>query len=280
MKMTDQSTTTSDPAPAAAVVAAPVAAPAPVASVIAEAIAPPAPEPAPAPKSPNETLYPEPKTDAAAAATAPVLDADGKPIVAAVEPKLDADGKPIVEAAPAPGAPEKYEAFTLPENATLDEATTGALTELARTNNLTQAAAQSLVDLHFASLKANMESWVAGQTATFDQARADLRAQQAALPELQGEQRKQSLETIGRLLDEFDPLPADAKPGEKGQVRQLIEHNLIGDHPAFIKFMLTIADTLVGEGTTTPNGSAGKLAGPNNGRAVPKSAGDILYPNS
>jgi hypothetical protein len=268
--MAESTTTTSEPAaaPAATTTTVPVAAPAPgPASVIAEAVAPPAPEAAPAAKSQSDTLYP-----ADPGATA--LDADGKPVVAAVEPKLDADGKPIVEdpakaAEPAAVAPEKYEAFKLPEGATLDEATTGSLTELARANNLTQDAAQSLVDLHFQSLKANMDSWVSGQTAAFDSARAELRTQQSAMPEMQGEERTHSLQTIGRMLDEFDT---------GREVRTILEHNLIGDHPAFIRMMLSIANTLV-EGDTVPTGSAGKLAGPANGRALPKSAGDILYGN-
>lgn len=56
------------------------------------------------------------------------------------------------------GAPEKYEPFTIPEGIERDDTAIAAFEGLARKHNLSQAAAQELVDLQTASLQRNADA--------------------------------------------------------------------------------------------------------------------------
>lgn len=115
---------------------------------------------------PAESKPPEPEGK-------PILDAEGKPV-------LDKDGKPTYEkpAEKPQGAPEKYEAFKLPEGATINQELLDQFTPLAKELNLSQDQAQKLVDLYNTNAlgsiaKVQQEAWQKLKSSWLEEAKKD-----------------------------------------------------------------------------------------------------------
>lgn len=205
----------------------------------------------------TETLIAGDQSQPAADAAAPASTASttlltdevkqdaGTPADANAEaPKANApaDGdKPAEEAKP--GAPETYEAFTLPEGIEINTEVNDALTTLAREHNLTQEQAQKFADLG-AKLVQDQQ---AKAVEVLNQARTDWAEQSRGDKEIGGDKFMQNLATASKALNQF------ASP----QLRTLLNETGLGNHPEVIRAFVKIGQAIssdqpvVGRAVTT-----------------------------
>lgn len=165
------------------------------------------------------------------------------------------------------GAPEKYEAFKLPEGVALEGDALTKAQELFKSTGLSQEAAQSMVDFHVAQLQAAADAPLQAYNAM----REEWKTKANADPEI-GPKAAAIRETLGRAFDTLgDPaLVADFKAA--------MNLTGVGDHPAFIKVLNKMAASVVegrhvsGAGPTKPSQQAPG--------AGPISVAKALYPNN
>src|SRR6266403_5822536 len=104
---------------------------------------------------------------------------------------------------PAPGAPEAYTDFTLPEGVKLEGETLKSAQELFKSLNLPQDGAQRLVDFHLGQIRAATEA----SSKAYEDMRAGWQTAAKADPEI-GPKMTQIKENVGRLYAAI----GDAKP--------------------------------------------------------------------
>lgn len=199
---------------------------------------------APAPPAPGDT--PPAKPDGTS-----VLNSEAKP----------GDAKPAD--APA-GAPEKYEAWTVPDGFTLDEKVSTEANELFKSLNLDQASGQKLVDFYAAkaeeAAKAPYQLWEQTQEDWVKTIKAD--------PEIGGK-LDQVKTTVAKAIDGLgDPkLAAD--------FRAALDFTGAGNNPAFVKAFYRLAQKVT-EGTVVSGRGPVEVKNPT-GR--PASAAAAMYPH-
>lgn len=162
------------------------------------------------------------KTEGTDAKTDAKTDAAITPEAKAAADKAIADAK----------APEKYEAFTLPEGVTRDPETTSKFEAVAKELNLTQAQAQKLVDLNADMLKTVPEKLKAQHAERVAKWGADAVADK----EFGGEKLAENLARAERALDTV------ATPAFKS----FLKDSGLSHHPEMIRTMLRVA-AVVGE---------------------------------
>lgn len=208
----------------------------------------------------NQATPPEtPKAPEAKTPVAPPTD----PKLKEGESVLGKEGEKKPEAKP--GAPEKYETFTVPEGVTLDEKTLTDATAMFKEMGLDQAGAQKLIDFHTAKAKEAAEA----PGKAWNDLRTDWQNKVKADPEIGGK-LSEVRETVGRALDSLGPELAR-------EVRDAMNLTGAGDHPAIVKAFYKMAQA-VNEGKHVAGGNpspAGQKA-PNSG---PRSAASAMYPN-
>ena len=150
------------------------------------------------------------------------------------------------------GAPEKYEAFTLPEGITLENKMLDKFSAAAKENNLTQKQAQQMIDLAIENTQGVFEK----QAQAFIEAREGWVEQIKADKDFGGERFDETVERANRALTTFGS-PALVELLKQGY----------GDHPEIIK-MFARVDKATGEdpveGGSPPKSQA-------------KSAAQVLY---
>lgn len=182
------------------------------------------------------------------------------------EPSLvnsgDKDAKPELT-----GAPEKYEAYTLPEGVKIDDTKIVEFNEFAKSLNLSQAGAQQAIDFHVKALQAAQEAplqvWKDQQTAWKEEIVKD--SNYGTGKDLRPEVKTR----IGRMIDGLGPLAAP--------FREFMDYSGAGNNPAAIRAFDALAKRFT-EGTAVVGngpGSAGQTAP----GAKPNSAAKALYPN-
>lgn len=204
-------------------------------------------------RTPEGTLTDQTSTQTQSASTESLA---GKP---ATEESLAA--KP----AEAEGAPETYADFTLPEGLELNAESLGKFTEFAKTNNLSQAAAQQLMDFHTAQIAAVTKS-PADAVATM---RADWRSAVLSDTTLasNGDLRPEVRANISRAIDSLGPELG-------GKFREAMNLTGVGDHPAFVSAFNAFAKRL-SEGKPVTAGSPAQVRNP----AKPNGTGaNALFP--
>jgi hypothetical protein len=144
------------------------------------------------------------------------------------------------------GAPESYEAFTLPDGYQVDEAQLEKVQAVFKEAGLTQAAAQKLIDLNIeqanAAAAAEKQEFANVRRAWVDSMRAD--------PEIGGKDWDGNVRKVQELVGRVAGDGAD-------EMRQFLNETGYGDHPALFRFMLKIAngmseDSFPGIGRTGP----------------------------
>lgn len=181
------------------------------------------------------------------------------------ETKPEGETKPDGEKKPetSEGAPETYADFTAPEGITLDKDAIAAVVPLFKELNLTQEAAQKLIEFQAKSTA------TASQTA-YDQIRADWRKTVLADPDIS---------TGGKLKPDVQPTIAkaiDTLPKELGtEFRNVMNITGVGDNPAFVKAMYKFAQALT-EGTHVSGKGPVEVKAPD---AKPQSIANAMYPN-
>lgn len=177
--------------------------------------------------------------------------------------KLDAEGNPVVDPAAAKtedkpvGAPEKYEDFTIPEGMAVDPEVMGAFQGWAKSNNISQKAAQELVDLQTKMSQG-------GEEARREQLGKALEAQSTAWaneikndPDLGGDKFPATMAIAVKAMQFAPP-----------ELRELLNESGIGNHPALIKWCHNLGSAISEDKMVMPGNqtSGGKL-----------SAAEIMY---
>ncbi len=174
------------------------------------------------------------------------------------EPKVEAKTE---------GAPEKYEAFKLPEGIKLEGPQLEEATKLFRDLGLPQTAAQQLVDYHAAQMKAITDA----TTNTMTQMRSDWQAAVKADPEI-GSKLPQVKVEVSRALD------ALGDPALVTQFKAAMDLTGVGDNPAFIKAFYRMAQA-VNEGKHVAGRGPSTLGQKEPGKPTQPSVAQSLYPN-
>lgn len=181
----------------------------------------------------------EPAAPAAPPAAAPVPQPpEAKPPGETILGAKPVEEKPAEPAKPE-GAPEKYTDFTLPEGAEVNAELMSSFKDLAKANNLPQAAAQQLVEFHVSALKQVADRadqlWADANNKWVDEVKAD--------PEIGGANLEKVKTTIAKAFDQFgDP-----------NVRDALEFTGAGNHPAIIRTLYKMASKLVEGAAVTGN---------------------------
>ncbi len=169
---------------------------------------------------------------------------------------------------PAPGAPETYTDFTLPEGVKLEGETLKSAQELFKALNLPQDGAQKLVDFHLGQIRAATEA----SSKAYEDMRADWQAKSKADSEI-GPHMAKIKENVGRLYDAI----GDAKL--VGEFKQIMDLTGAGDNPAFIK-VLNKLSSFVTEGHHVTGAQPSKFGQTPPGTGERPSTAHALYPNN
>lgn len=175
----------------------------------------------PQPQSLATGQVPEAKPDTAAAA--PTSDAAAA--AGAEGDKATAEGSE-----PKPGAPEKYEDFTVPEGFVLDEAAMAEFLPMAKGLNLSQEQAQQLVDL---------QTKLVGQAqkqadAAWDETLDGWKQQVVADKDIGGQNLPGTIAACGKAIDAFG----------SPTLRQTLEATGVGNHPDIVRFFAAVGKAM------------------------------------
>lgn len=159
----------------------------------------------------------------------------------------DGDSKAEKDEEKPAGAPEKYEAFTVPEGVTLDESAVTEFGALAKELNLTQEGAQKLVDYQ-------------------------VKFQQAQYAKLDEQVKKQAEDWAADTLKTYKKEElADARRGFKSapkEVQEMLAASGFDNHKAFVEFFATVGKSLKEDKFETGKGKGGQV----------KTTANVIYP--
>lgn len=164
------------------------------------------------------------------------------------------------------GAPEKYADFTIPEGFEINEEGLKEAQGVFKELNLSQAAAQKILDLHAKHVSAVAEA-AANEVTTM---REEWRKEVLADPVIGGK-LKEVKATIGKAIDQH----LGAEPGKA--FREAMDLTGAGDHPAFIRGFYKFAQ-LITEGRHV-NGGGPSVHGQQRPGAPTGTGAAALYPN-
>lgn len=166
----------------------------------------------------------------------------------------------------AEGAPEKYEAFTVPEGYEIDAPTMEKAQGIFKELNLSQEQAQKLVNFYSDQVKALTEA----PAQAFEQMNTEWATRTKADPEV-GPHLDKVKETVSKALSSL----GDEKLIQ--EFRDAMNVTGVGNNPAFVKLLYRMSQRLVEGGHVTGKGpTAPSQKEPNSG-AVP--IANALYPN-
>lgn len=165
------------------------------------------------------------------------------------------------------GAPETYEAFKLPEGATLDEATTKEATGLFKGMNLSQAQAQSLVDFYVAKTQEAFQR----PYKAFEDMRKGWVEEVKAHPEIRAAGIDQVRTTVARAINGL------GDSALANDFRAAMDSTGAGDNPAFIRVFYKLAQ-MVTEGKPTAGGGP-SAHGQRQPGTAPRDPAKAMYPN-
>lgn len=206
-------------------------------------------------KAPDKAGEPTGKAGADKTADAAGKTADG---TAKADDK-DAAGKP--DASKPTGAPEKYEAFTVPEGIKLEGKTLEGFQALAKELNLPQAAAQKLVDFQATNIKAEREQNLTDFKEMQKQWAADTRKELGANAD-------KELGFAANARDKFAP--------KDSPLNKVLNDSGLANHPEVVKMFIAIGKA-ISEDKFTEGKDTGK--GDGTGDASGKTLAQRVYPN-
>ena len=163
------------------------------------------------------------------------------------------------------GAPEAYEAFKVPEGTELDAEVAKEAGTLFKGLNLSQAAAQQLVDFY---VKKTNESFQQPFN-TYQDIRKGWVEEAKGHPEI-GKNLDQVIATVGRAIDGL----GDAKLAS--DFRAAMDFTGAGDNPAFIRVFYKLAQMVTEGGAVKGTGPA--ATGQRSPTERPATAAHALYP--
>lgn len=153
------------------------------------------------------------------------------------------------------GAPEKYEAFKLPEGMEMDTARLEAFSPIAKELGLTQDNAQKLVEFYADAVKTTAEAqhkqWADTQTEWATSSKSD--------KEFGGAKFAENVSHAKKALEKFGT----------PELSELAEAYGMGNHPEFIRLLYRVGKAM----------SEDKMIAASGGGNPPRDAASILYPN-
>ena len=175
-------------------------------------------------------------TEGAATTEQPGAAAEAaKPAEAGAKPAEEV-AKPAEQAKPE-GAPEKYE-FKAPDGKQYDAAVLEPFSEAAKAANLTQDAAQKILETMAPKLAEHQQAQVeAVQSGWLEASKTD--------KEFGGDRLQENLAVAKRALDTFAPKNAD---GTVSGFRQLLDDTGLGNHPEVIRMLVKIGKAISEDG--------------------------------
>jgi hypothetical protein len=160
------------------------------------------------------------------------------------------------------GAPEKYEAFKLPEGLELSEEINAEATAVFKELGLTQAAAQKLVDFHSKTLQATVEAAAKAPIDSWMEQKKTWKTEIKADPEIGGK-----LGEVKARIGAMYAALGDTKLVT--EFKAAMDLTGAGDNPAFIRLFHKLAERL-GEGKPVTGDTP---------KPKPSSAAQAMYPN-
>lgn len=199
-----------------------------------------------------------------------------EPTSTKTEPKADdkslaskADTKKEDTKAPQ-GAPEKYEPYTLPEGLELDATVVEEANKLFKELGLPQAAAQRIVDQHVALMQKAAQEPVD----FFNQQKMEWRKELIADKTLGDGKENLNAKTLKQISDVKNALGPELKEA----FQEAMDYTGAGDHPAFIKAMVKIAE-FISEGSHVSGKGPSPLGQTPTGSAARPTPAQAMYPN-
>jgi hypothetical protein len=172
---------------------------------------------------------------------APSPEPQAAKAVEAVKTEADQKDAPAEKSA---GAPEKYE-FKAPEGREFDTETLAKFTEVAKELNLTNEAAQAILDKMGVQLSSRYESQIkAAQSQWIEASTAD--------QEFGGAKLTENLSVAKKALDAFG----------SAELRTLLNTSGLGNHPEIIRFMYRAGKAISEDQVVIGNKGTAKSAGP------------------
>lgn len=222
-------------------------------------------------KTLGESLYPAPAESQPAPEPAPAgveastVEAASEGAEGKVEGEKPADdSKPAEGDAPALLTAESYADLKIADGFTVNDAALTDAKAIFTEAQVPPEAAQKLLDLYTTNLKTATEQLAATHQEQFTALNQRWIDSTNALPEMQGEAKKQTLAILGRTMDEFG----------SPEAREAFNLTGAGNNPHIVKYILSLAQAVVEGGPTPPGAPA--TGDPRKG----KSLGQRLYPNS
>lgn len=163
-------------------------------------------------------------------------------------------------------APEKYEAFTVPEGYTLDDAVATEAGAIFKELNLPQASAQKLVDFYVKETQSAIEAPFKAFATMVDGWKGEVSKAYGAKIEPGGEHAI----AVSRLLSQLGPAEAP--------FREAMDNTGVGSHPAFVSAFIKLA-SMLGEGTDVRGNGPSPLGQSKTGEADKPSAAQAMYPH-
>lgn len=149
------------------------------------------------------------------------------------------------------GAPEKFEAYDIPEGVQMNEATTKELNDMAKSMNLSQVGVQQLVNLHVKSIQEQGD------------------AAQAQFNQLKDEWAQETKTDLGAEFDkEMGMVRKTVQKFGTPELLQLMDDTGIGNHKAMVLFMRKVGKAIAEDVPVPGAGAAGN-----------RSAADVLFGN-
>lgn len=151
---------------------------------------------------------------------------------AATDDTTVSDQSTVVTDTPAAvvGAPETYDAFTLPEDMALDDAIMGEFSQLAKDANLPQDKAQSLVELG-AKMAKGFES---STQQTLDSLKTQFATDLANDTDLGGEQLDANMAIAQRAVNAYG----------SEELKTMLDKSGLGSHPELVRFFHAVGQTV------------------------------------
>lgn len=217
----------------------------------------------------GESLYPveaQPAAEPKPAVVDTSTDQLTPPVEGEAKPPVEAEATPTEEkpAEVAPLTPESYADLKVAEGFEVNDAALTDAKTIFTEGQVPPVVAQKLLDLYTSNIKAASEAAQAASQEAFTSLNTKWSTETNALPEMQGEAKKQTLAILGRTMDEFG----------SPEAREAFNLTGAGNNPHIVKYILSLAQAVV-EGSPTPGGRPAHTD-PRKG----KSLGQRLYPSS
>lgn len=163
-------------------------------------------------------------------------------------------------------APEKYEAFTVPDGFKLDDTVATEAGAIFKELNLPQASAQKLVDFYVAKNQEAIEAPFKAFANMVDGWKGEVSKAYGAKIEPGGEHAI----AVSRLLSQLGPAEAP--------FREAMDNTGVGSHPAFVSAFIKLA-SMLGEGGDVKGNGPSPLGQSKTGDADKPSAAQAMYPH-